>query len=157
MAGIAPKIWKSRWKEAWRQETPVLKNFEKFADFRVTLINFSASEVLPIEGDRFPILHRLNAVRSENSELSHGISRILSVFSETVYLRKMIVNLKNKLRKSLCSSNYSQKSQILSMLGEIRAHLRRRKKKTAHFKIYQSREITNFTDFRRIDKVFTQK
>ena len=66
---------------------------KKFADFCVTLDNF----LLPILDDSFPILYQeLNTVRSENSELSHGILHFLPVFGEIiVYLCKMVVDLKN--------------------------------------------------------------
>ena len=59
---------------------------KKFADLRTTLDNF----LLPIRSDCFP-----NAVQSENSKLSRGISRILPVFGEIIEcLCKMFVDLK---------------------------------------------------------------
>ena len=115
MAGFAPKIYKSRRKESRRRESPgqkiswFLGNFcfyetklpfsEKLADFRVTLNNFFVSMLISwywSEVIVFRFYQEMNAVRFENSEVSQGISRILKVFGKIiVYLRKMIVGLKN--------------------------------------------------------------
>ena len=68
---------------------------KKFAAFRVKLDNFLVSVgniLLPMGGDIFPMYQELDAIRSENSKLSRGISRILPVFGEiTAYLRKRIM------------------------------------------------------------------
>ena len=58
------------------------------------------------------------------------------VFGEIiVYLRKMIVNLKNiHCAKNSYSGNYSRKSLILPILGKIAACLCKGKEKKAHFK-----------------------
>ena len=72
---------------------------EKIADFRVTMDCFLLSVVISYcrsEVIVFRFLTGIDEVRSENSELSSGISRILPVFGEIiVYLCKMTVDLKN--------------------------------------------------------------
>ena len=87
-----------------------LPTSEKAADFSVTLYNFLVSAVISYCGSEvivFRFYQKLNVVRSENSELSRGISWILPVFGKIiVYLLKMIKNLKNiNCRKNSYFSN----------------------------------------------------
>ena len=114
---------------------------EKFANFHVMLdillvsivISYSQSEVIVFKF--YQVLK--NAGRSEYSELSRRISRILIVFSKIiVYLHKIIVDIKNmNCRKSSYSGNWSRKLQILLIFAEITAYLH---KKKSLFKNYQS-------------------
>ena len=77
-------------------EIPYFREICRFSCNARQFLSVQGNFLLPIGGDSFPILHRLNAVRSKNSELSRGISRFLSVFGEIiVHLDKMFVKLKN--------------------------------------------------------------
>ena len=110
-----PKIYKSSRKKSQEQENLALKNSwfseifffyetklpvsKKITCFHAMLENFLVSKEIFYCGSEvivFQLYHELNAVRFENSELSHEISCILPVFSKMkAHLCKIIVDLKN--------------------------------------------------------------
>ena len=87
------KFWSSR--NFYWYETKFLVS-ENYANFRVMLdnslvfvrISYSQWEVII-----FLFYKKLNAIPSKNSVLNRGISLILLVFVEIIYLRKMNMNL----------------------------------------------------------------
>ena len=66
----------------------------------------------------FRFYRELDAVRSKNSELSHGILRILQILGEIkVYLRKTIVDLKKyELQKKFI---FRQSVAVIATFADI--------------------------------------
>ena len=77
-----------------RNETPRFRKIRRFSCNNEHFLSVRGNFLLEVIVFRF--YQELNAVRSQNSELSWGKSHVFLIFGEIiVYLRKAIVDLKN--------------------------------------------------------------